>query len=211
MKKEIDLLQFPQVTRKLGRRTERHREIARRFDKEFFDGSRDTGYGGYNYDGRWVPVALRMLLHYGLAAGDRVLDIGCGKGFMVKDMRALGLQAYGIDVSQYAIEQSVCPAYTLCCDARAMSKWAVPHKSYRLAVSINTLHNLEQDEVVEALRVMSAMSDNQYVMFDAYRTDEEKRRMFDWNLTAKTILHVDEWKALFRKIAYIGDYGWFIP
>ena len=212
MKKEIDLLQFPAVKRVLGKRKEKHREIARRFDREFFDGERDTGYGGYAYDGRWRPVALRMLLHYALAEGaSRVLDVGCGKGFLVKDFRAIGIRAYGIDISAYAISQSVEPLYTMVGDARHLPALLHQAAQVDLAVSINTLHNLERDELARALQAMMTLSRHQYVTLDAWRNDEERERMLAWNLTAKTLMHVDEWQEFFLQVGYTGDYSWFIP
>ena len=206
---ELDLLRFPRVERKLGTRLDMHRIVARRFDKDFFDGDRDTGYGGYVYDGRWKAVALRMLLHYGLIEGQSlVLDVGCGKGFLVKDFRAIGVRAYGIDVSPYAIEQSEEPLYTLVGDARAIPVYG---QQLDLVVSINTLHNLERDELGEALRKIMAISRHQYITVDAWRTDEERERMLAWNLTARTMMSVDEWLEFFLAVGYTGDYYWFIP
>jgi len=211
MKQEIDLLQFPRVERKLGTRTAKHRAVARRFDKEFFDGARETGYGGYVDDGRWLAVALRMALHYGLVEGiSRVLDIGCAKGFLVKAFRDLGIRAYGIDVSEYAIEQSVTPAHTLVADARSVTKWSGRTK-FDLVVSINTVHNLEREDLAGVLRSIDAMAPHKYVTVDAWRDAEGRARMEAWNLTAKTMMHADEWKAFFAASRYEGDYYWFTP
>ena len=212
MKKEIDLLCFPRVERELGRRTDKHRAVAQRFDKEFFDGKRETGYGGYVYDGRWQKVALRMLLHYRLAEGlSSVLDVGCAKGFLVRDFRALGIRAYGIDVSEYAIGASEAPLHTLVGDARdlAAPAWQLPPVD--LIVSINTLHNLVKGELAAVLQAMMRLSRYQYITLDAYRDENERERMLAWNLTAKTIMHVDEWRAFFEDVGYTGDYSWFTP
>src|SRR5438876_1076984 len=95
---EINLLdRYPRSKRNIASRAAavpREREVAKRFDREYFDGERTQGYGGYRYDGRWVPVAERMRDHYGLVAGQRVLDIGCAKGFLLHDLRGAvpGLQ-----------------------------------------------------------------------------------------------------------------------
>lgn len=205
---EIDLLQFPKIERKLGTRTEDHRAIARRFDKQFFDGSRDTGYGGYVDDGRWQAVAQRLITHYRLIANARVLDIGCAKGFLVKEFYALGIDAYGLDISGYALANCAPAARRRLFHRNAND---LPRHSYALMVSINTLHNLPSDECASALATMSQRSKHQYVTLDAYRNDEERVRMEAWNLTARTILHVDEWKKMFAECGYSGDYSWFIP
>ena len=213
MKREIDLLRFPHIDRELGSRTEAHRVIARRFDREFFDGSRDTGYGGYADDGRWQAVALRMMLHYGLKPGDRVLDIGCAKGFLVRDLRALGLDALGIDISEYAISKSVVSPYTLAMDVLEIGYWSLPGsgKSFNLVVSINTLHNLERKRLAEVLSWLRRLSIRQYITVDAWRNEEQRLRMEAWNLTAKTMMSVADWKAFFDQVGYQGDYWWFMP
>ena len=108
--REINLLdRYPKTKRKVAGRVpdkERNRKAAAKFGKEYFDGDRSEGYGGYRYDGRWIPVAERFVQHWGLKAGDRVLDVGCAKGFLVKDLMAVcpGLEVFGIDVSQYALD-----------------------------------------------------------------------------------------------------------
>jgi SAM-dependent methyltransferase len=206
MNQEIDLLRFPKVNREFGSRTEEHRKIARRFDREFFDGDRNTGYGGYSYDGRWQPVATRLLMHYGLRPGARVLDIGCAKGFLVKDLRALGLEAFGIDISEYAISESVVPRYTIVADVLEMRDWR--KDGWDLIVSINTLHNLGRDDLSNVLRWIGL---NSYITLDAWNNEEERKRMEAWNLTARTMMSVEEWKSFFRKSGYSGDFYWFTP
>ncbi len=217
MKKEIDLLQVPAVDRsKLAPRSDYYRAIARRFDREFFDGPRESGYGGYRDDGRWQAVALRLMLHYGLRRGARVLDIGCAKGFLVREFRKLGLDAIGIDVSAYAISQSVAPRHTLRMDARDILGWhrAMGFSSYpefELVVAVNTLHNLERVELGEVLKALGKISRWQYITLDAWRNDEERQRMEAWNLTARTMMSTADWLEFFAASGYRGDYSWFMP
>ena len=211
--RRIDLLKFPRIKRALGCRSEGHRIVARRFDREFFDGSRDVGYGGYTQDGRWSAVALRMLLHYGLAAGARVLDIGCAKGFLVQAFRDLGVEAYGIDISAYAISQSACPRYTIAMDVRDLSGWSpgAMMSGFDLVVSINTLHNLPRKEMASTLRTLGMISRHQYITLDSWTNEPERMRMMAWNLTAQTMMSETGWVAFFRDIGYVGDYDWFTP
>jgi len=216
---EIDLLEnYPKTKRNVAERgaskTEEDRRIARQFGKEFFDGERRHGYGGFSYHPRfWQPVVPTFQKYYGLSAHSKILDVGCAKGFMLYDFRELvpGIQVAGIDVSEYAILQSkeeVKP-YLKVADARALPY--LDH-SFDLVVSINTIHNLEQKELVQALKEIERVSKGRsFITVDAYRTDEEKELMLNWNLTAKTILHVEEWKKLFHETGYTGDYYWFIP
>jgi SAM-dependent methyltransferase len=184
--------------------------IAREFGRDFFDGERRHGYGGYRWSPeRWHYVVADMLGHY---KPDSVLDVGCAKGYMLLEflLQDPHLTVAGVDVSTYAIRS----APTMVKHALQWSRADyLPYETgeFDLAISINTLHNLERDDISEALLEMSRVSRAQYVTVDAYRTDEERKRVFDWNLTARTILHVDEWLELFEEAGYTGDYGWWLP
>jgi SAM-dependent methyltransferase len=219
MGREIDLLvNYPKAKRNVEERgagkTDEDRRIARQFGREFFDGDRRTGYGGFNYLPRfWQPVVPTFRDHWGLKAGSAVLDVGCAKGFMLHDLAAgiPGIVVKGVDVSAYAIEHAIddMKPHVQVADARALP---FPDKSFDVVISINTVHNLERADCAQALREITRVSrGGAFVTVDAYRTEDEKRRMYDWNLTAKTIMHVDEWIAFFAEVGYRGDYYWFIP
>jgi len=219
MGNEVDLLiNYPKAKRNVEERgnskTEEDRAVARQFGKDFFDGDRRHGYGGYNYHPRfWSPVIPTFQNYYSLSAHSSLLDVGCGKGFMLHDFQKAfpGMAVKGVDISSYAIENvidSVKP-YVQMADARSLP---YPSKSFDLVISINTIHNLEQDELIQALKEIERVSKgHSFITVDAYRNEEEKALMMAWNLTAKTILHVDEWKELFEEVGYTGDYYWFIP
>lgn len=216
---EIDLLvKYPRPDRNVAARaaakTEKDRAIARRFDREFFDGDRRTGYGGFSYHPRfWQPTVPVFQRHFGLDASSSVLDVGCAKGFMMHDFAALipGITVKGIDVSTYAIENAI-PSmrhHVQVADARSLP---FADRSFDVVISINTIHNLELDDVKQALREIERVQcRGAFVTVDAYRDAAEKERMDAWNLTAKTILSVDDWKSLFADVGYTGDYFWFIP
>lgn len=219
MGNEIDLLaNYPRTNRNVAERgagkTENDRAIARQFGKEFFDGDRNHGYGGFNYHPRfWQPVIPTFQEHFALAAGMRVLDVGCAKGFMLHDLQSLipGIEVCGIDISRYAIENAIESVHekVQVGDARSLP---FENASFDLVISINTVHNLEPDDCAIALREISRVSKGPaFITVDAYRNDMERERMMAWNLTAKTILSVDDWKEFFAKAGYNGDYYWFIP
>lgn len=216
---EIDLLtNYPKTKRNVEDRgqtkTEDDRNIARKFGQEFFDGERSHGYGGFNYHPRfWQPVVPTLRQHFDLSPASSLLDVGCAKGFMIHDLVELipGIRVKGVDVSRYAIENAIddMRPYVQVADAR---KLPFTDKSFDVVISINTIHNLERKECGQALREIERVSRGKsYITVDAYRTEEEKIRMYAWNLTAKTIMHVDEWKSFFQEIGYTGDYFWFIP
>lgn len=216
---EIDLMvNYPRAKRNVEERgatkTEADRAIARKFGKEFFDGERGQGYGGFNYNARfWEPAVPTYQKHFGLKAGDSLLDVGCAKGFMMHDFARLipGLKVKGIDVSEYAIQNAIedMKPHVQVADAR---KLPFADKSFDVVISINSIHNLEIQDLIIALKeIQRVQRRGAFITVDAYRTEEEKERMYAWNLTAKTILSVEDWQALFKEVGYTGDYYWFIP
>jgi len=219
MGNEIDLLsKYPKSKRDLNKRIESKtdlvREVARKFDKEFFDGDRDYGYGGFIYNPKyWTEVVKDFSIFYELKNGSKILDVGCAKGFMLYDFKKLNKEfnVYGVDISNYAIEHSLeeVKNYLKVADARHLP---FPDDYFDLVISINTVHNLDIKGCSDALReIQRVTKKNSYITVDAYRNEEEKKRMNAWNLTAKTIMSVDDWINFFEKNQYKGDYFWFIP
>lgn len=216
---EINLMaNYPRTKRNVEERgktkTEENRRIARQFGKEFFDGTRDHGYGGFRYDPKyWKPVIPNFQHHYSLSKHSSILDVGCAKGFMLHDMAKLipGIQVKGVDISEYAIANTL-EDIKPHCQVACATNLPFADNSFDLIISITTLHNLERDDLAKALQEIERVSrKNSFITLDAYRNDEEKILMETWNLTAKTIMHVDEWKNFFKEVGYNGDYYWFIP
>jgi len=215
---EINLLEeYPRLDRDVESRfrqtTDEDRRIARQFGWEFFDGPRLRGYGGYVYDGRWVKIVKKFIEHYGLTKDSAVLDVGCGKGFMLYDfMQVLpGVKVAGFDISEYAINNAPPPVRPFVQIANA-KQLSYPDKSFDLVVSITTVHNLPLEECRQSLREIERVSrGHSFITVDAWRNPEEERRMKMWNLTAITYMSTDDWKKLFAEVGYSGDYYWFIP
>lgn len=219
MGKEIDLLKnYPKakrdLTKRLESKTEEVRSVARKFDREFFDGERKFGYGGFSYNSKyWSEVVKDFSDYYNLGNDSKVLDVGCAKGFMLYDFFRLNpnLDLYGVDISEYAIENSVTEINHKLQVANATN---LPYEDnfFDLVIAINTIHNLDKAECATALKEISRVSKkNAFLTVDAYRNNEEKKRMYAWNLTAKTIMSVEEWVKFFDQNNYDGDYFWFIP
>ena len=219
MIKEINLLKkYPKTKRDLSKRgnekTEEDRIIARRFDKKFFDGDRKNGYGGYYYNSKfWTEVVKDLNNFYKLKNGSKILDIGCGKGFMLFDFMKLNpnFVLEGIDISDYAITNAVpeIKKFLKVGDAKSLP---YEDNSFDLVISINTTHNLEINQCKKALSEMERVSrKDKYLIVDAYSNEIEKDRIFAWNLTAKTILSTNEWINLFEEAGYTGHYYWFKP
>ena len=215
---EINLMdQYPRSKRPIDERgkliTAEHRKLARQFGRDFFDGDRLSGYGGFNYHPRfWTDTVRRFRDYYKLAEDASVLDVGCAKGFMLHDFKALmpKMTVAGIDVSEYAINNAIedMKPYLKIASATALP---FPDKSFDLVISINSIHNLAHEECKTALREITRVSrKHAFLTVDAWRNDAEKERMLSWNLTALTYMHVDDWKKLFNEVGYTGDFHWFI-
>jgi SAM-dependent methyltransferase len=214
---EVNLLRaLPQTKRQVSKRAQGKTEeviaVAKEFGEMYFDGPREYGYGGYRYDGRWIPVAADVVSHFGLRPGMKVLDIGCAKGFLVKDLLDRGLDAFGLDVSRYALLH--CPpdiAGRLHLGSADLLPF--PSGSFDAVLSINTIHNLDRDGCLRALREMTRVARDPkkcFVQVDAYRSQAEKNVFESWCLTALTYMRPVEWIALFKEAGYQGDYYWTI-
>jgi SAM-dependent methyltransferase len=214
---EINLLdRYPRSTRPITTRatevTPDIRARAAQFGKEYFDGDRMHGYGGYHYHPRfWTETVKRLRDHYGLKEDAQLLDVGCAKGFMLHDFRLLmpNSTVAGIDVSEYAITNAI---ETMKPHVRVGNavKLPFPDRSFDLVTAINTIHNLDVDGCKRALREIQRVTRGAaFIVVDAWRTEEERRQLENWVLTCRTHMHVDAWKDLFDEVGYTGDYYWF--
>ncbi len=214
---EVDLLRsLPKGKRNIQKRSEGKSPdviaIAKQYGEMYFDGPREYGYGGYKYDGRWQPVARDVIEQYNLKPGMRVLDVGCAKGFLVKDLLSEGIDAYGADVSRYALMH---------CEPEVVGRLQIasavelpfPDASFDAVLSINSIHNLDRERCAIALKEFTRICrvpENIFVQVDAYRTRAEKELFESWCLTALTYLTPQEWIALFDQAGFRGDYFWTI-
>lgn len=214
---EIDLMDsYPKTARPIDERSEASQEdriLSKRFGKEYFDGTRQQGCGGYSYDGRWKPVVARFIEHYGLTSSSKILDVGCAKGFMLHDFQEAlpGVTVAGLDISNYVLTnsmESVRPFLSL----GNCRELPFPDDSFDLVISITTIHNPPLDEVKMALRELERVSSaHKFIKVGAYQTEEEKIRLDRWNVVANTFMYCHEWENLFQEVGYTGDYVWFLP
>ena len=212
---EINLMKFyPHSTKDLNSRIAVNDEdlgIARKFGKEYFDGDRKYGYGGYYYNPRFWTETVRYLREfYHLSTDASILDVGCGKGFMLHDFKSLlpNAAVAGLDISEYAYNNSMedIKPYITLGNARELP---FSDKSFDLVTAINTVHNLPLRECKQAIREIQRVSrSNSFIVVDAWRNNEERERHFKWVVTCLTAMHVDDWKVLFEEVGYVGDYYW---
>lgn len=216
---EINLLDvYPRSSRPIDERsitvTIEDRLLARQFGKEYFDGTRNQGYGGYNYHPRfWQPVVRKMHEYYNLTADSKILDIGCGKGFLIHDFKEIipDIEVCGVDISQYAIGKALKDVKPFIQLGNA-KQLPFADKTFDLVLAINTIHNLPLEDCFTALQEIERVSSkNKFIVNDAWKTETDRQKLLKWNLTAMTILSTEDWKELFRLANYTGDFFWFTP
>lgn len=214
---EIDFIQslHNQTTRDYLDRVVSHdkaecAEIARRFDKDYWDGERFHGYGGYRYDGRWRSVAEAMVDHYGLTADSRILDVGCGKGYLLYEFTQIlpGVDITGLDISSYAIENAKEEVRPFLHEGNATNlPW--PDDHFDFVVSLGTLHNLIIQELWSAIPEIERVGrGHKYIMIESYRDEREKANLLYWQLTCMAFFNTDEWEWIYRTLGYTGDWGY---
>ena len=182
---------------------------AKEYGFDYWDGDRRFGYGGYKYlPGRWKPVAEDLIRTYKLKAGSRVLDIGCGKGFLLYELQQLepGLILFGIDISEHALGQRPVDLKGDFRRLRAQDPLPFGDGEFDLVISLATLHNLRVFELAVALPEIQRISRQAYVMLESYRNELEFFNLECWALTAESLFDTDEWIWLYRHFGYHGDY-----
>lgn len=184
-------------------------ELAKRWGYDYWDGDRRINYGGYKYiPGRWAPVARKLIEHYGLRAGSKVLDIGCGKGFQMFELMEMlpGIEVRGLDISTYAIEHGH-PEVKHLIDHGSAAKLPYGDQEFDLVFSINTLHNLHNRELDAALREMERVGKHKYLCVEAYRNETEKANLLYWQVTCEQFNTPDDWEWWFETAGYSGDHS----
>jgi ubiquinone/menaquinone biosynthesis C-methylase UbiE len=183
--------------------------VAKRWGEEYWDGPRQYGYGGYRYDGRWLPVAQDMARHFDLQPGGKILDVGCGKAFLLYEFtRAVpGIEIAGLDISAYGIANAKEEARPFLREGNCTTL-PYPDHSFDFVYSINTLHNLKIDELKAAVEEIERVGkDKKWICVESYRNEREKANLLYWQLTCRSFHTPDEWVWLYREWGYTGDYG----
>jgi ubiquinone/menaquinone biosynthesis C-methylase UbiE len=212
----VDLMyKYPVANNRLNERknpTEQEKQVAKEFGREFFDGDRKHGYGGFSYNPKyWTETVQLFIEKYDLNEKSSVLDVGCGKGFMLVDLlKAIPtLDLSGIDISNYAIENSHESIKNRLKVANCLNL-PFEDNSFDLVISINTIHNLDELGCIKSLQEIERVKKkHSYLVVDGWSTPEEERDLNSWVLTAVTVLHTSEWEKLFEKAGYTGDYSFW--
>lgn len=187
-------------------------EVAVQYGKDYWDGDRKYGYGGYRYDGRHRPIAEKMAQYYGLKPGDKILDVGCGKGYLLYEFTQVvpGVEVVGIDISEYAIQQAkeeVRPSL------KVGSAIALPFEedAFDFVVSVTTLHNLYVYELRNAVQEIERVGKgSKHIVVESYRNEREKANLLYWQLTCRSFYTPGEWEWFLTDNGYTGDYSYIV-
>ena len=184
-------------------------EVAGHWGADYWDGERQYGYGGYSYDGRWLPVAEALAEHYGLKAGNKVLDIGCGKAFLLYELTQAvpGIQVAGIDISEYGIANAKEEVREFL-EVGNCTDLPYADDAFDFVYSINTFHNLRLPDLFRAVReVMRVTRGPAYICVESFRNEAEKANLLYWQLTCRGFHDPDEWEWIYGQCGYQGDAG----
>ena len=184
-------------------------KLAKKWGYHYWDGSRKINYGGYKYiKGRWTNVIKKLCKFYNLKDNAKILDIGCGKGFFLKDLKDYNntFQVYGVDISKYAIRNAHPDIKNSIIHSNANQlKWK--NNYFDLVVSFNTLHNLHNYDLFDSLKEMERVSKKKYLVVESYRNEKEKMNLLYWQVTCEAFCTPKEWKWWFNKANYKGDFS----
>tara|TARA_B100000963_G_C22633703_1_gene676353 strand:- start:1982 stop:2644 length:663 start_codon:yes stop_codon:yes gene_type:complete len=184
-------------------------KVAKKYDFHYWDGKRKYGYGGYKFiEGRWSKVAKKIIRFYKLNNKSRLLDVGCGKGYLLYEIKKIlpNIRISGFDISAYAIKNSKKEIKKYLFKHDVKNKFPFKRNTFDLVISLGCLHNLKIYDLENSLHEISRVGKNQYIMVESFRNDRELFNLQCWALTAESFLHVSEWKWFFKKIRYKGEY-----
>jgi len=187
-------------------RTVINKMYAWQLGKEYYDGSRLNGYGGFKYDGRWLKLLPKIIKKYKLTSKSKVLDLGCKKGFLLKDLNILlpGIKTYGIENHPYALKKAVnCKSKLIKSDY-----YDIPFKNnyFDFVIAFNSLYMQNLGDVIKSLKEIERVSKKSYIVLASGENNEERNKFYKWTLIGTSILLKKEWKTLFKKIGFKGDY-----
>ena len=181
---------------------------AKEYEYDYWDGDRRYGYGGYKYDGRWKPVAQTFIDTYGLTNNSKVLDVGCGKAYLIHEIKQLlpGAEVLGFDISKHGIADAPEPIRPHLFRYRAQDRYPFGDKYFDLVISLGCLHNLRLFELDTACKEIERVGKQGYIMLESYRNELEQFNLQCWALTCESFFDTAEWIWLYRHFGFTGDY-----
>jgi ubiquinone/menaquinone biosynthesis C-methylase UbiE len=182
---------------------------AKKYEKNYWDGDRKFGYGGYKYiPNRWRPVAKSLIDTYNLTDNSKLLDVGCGKGFLLHEIKKIlpNIEVVGIEISEHAIKNSIPEIKNSIIKQKAQENFKFDDNHFDLVISIGCLHNLEIFDLKSSLEEIQRVSKKSYILVESFRNEEELFNLQCWALTCQSFFNSKEWIWLFNTFRYTGDY-----
>jgi len=192
-----------------GLRTIHNRIIACARGKEFYDGDRNNGYGGFIDDGRWRPIAQFMARAYGLDHRSAILQINCEKGFLLQAFQQLvpGITVRGVEISDYAIEHAMPSVKPSIQKGPWWTRLSFPDHAFDFVIAIGAVYALNLSDTIQCLKEIQRVSKGRsFITLASYETEQDKRLFEWWTLLGTTILRQEEWLEVLRHAGYTGDY-----
>ena len=182
---------------------------AKQYEYDYWDGDRRYGYGGYKYmPGHWKPVAESLIENYKLDNDSSVLDVGCGKAYLLHEMKLIlpGLRVVGFDISNHGLSDSRPEIRDALFIARAQDHYKFNDDEFDLVISLGCLHNLRIFELQIALSEIERVGKQGYIMLESYRNEQEQFNLQCWALTCESFFDHEEWPWIYNHFGFTGDY-----
>jgi ubiquinone/menaquinone biosynthesis C-methylase UbiE len=183
--------------------------VAKKYEYDYWDGPRKYGYGGYKYiPGRWEKVAKKLIKKYKLTNKSKVLDVGCGKAFLLFEIKKIlpNIKIVGFDISKHGIKCAPKEIKKNLFIHKAQKKYPFKRKYFDLVISLGCLHNLEIDELKIAISEIERVGKKKYLMVESYRSNLELFNLQCWALTCNSFFSKKEWIWLFNHFKFRGDF-----
>ena len=190
-------------------RTIKNRIIASYRDKNYYDGDRENGYGGYKYDGRWEQFIDVLEKEYGLNGKSSYLQLGCEKGFLMHDIKGKypDVKVKGLEISQYPIDHAM-PKIKNEIILGKFEKLPFGDNEFDIVIAIGVVYTMTLRDCIACLKEIQRVGNGKsFITIGAYYDEKSKRLFKDyWSLLGSTILHIDEWVYVLEEAGYTGDY-----
>ncbi|MDA9663196.1 class I SAM-dependent methyltransferase [bacterium] len=182
-------------------------KIAKKYEFDYWDGNRKYGYGGYKFiPGRWTPIAKKIIKHFKLNNNSKILDAGCGKGYLLYEIKQIlpNIKIVGFDISRYGIKNSHPKIKKYLFNHDINQKTNFKNKEFDLVISLGCLHNLKIYNLVKTIREIVRIGKKNYIMVESYRNDKELFNLQCWALTCQSFFSDDQWIWLLKSSGYKG-------
>ena len=161
------------------------------FTKDYYeDGVRKhiSGYENYKWEPtRSIPEALDIQKEFTFKT---CVDYGCAKGFLVNALRIIGIDAYGEDISEYAVEN---------CHPNVREYVSLPtDKYYDLLICKDVLEHVEEEDLPEVLQFLKKKSNQFFFVVPVGDEDRFRIREYEVDITHVTKKNEEWWIKLFE-------------